>query len=511
LLSKENADMAESIPSNTPRLCATGISGLDDILGGGLTPNRVYLVEGDPGSGKTTLALQYLLEGVRLKEGGVYVTLSETKQELRAVAVSHGWSLDGLVISELVAEEKELEPDNQYTMFQPSEFQLGETTRAILSEIERSKPKRLVIDSLSELRLLAQSPLRYRRQILALKQFFSGRDCTVLLLDDKTSEASDLQLQSIAHGVLTLEHLSPEYGAERRRLRITKLRGQKFRGGLHDFNIATGGLVVFPRLVAAEHAETREHKLLRGDIVALDELLGGGMDPGTSTLLIGPAGSGKSSVAINYARSAAKQGQRAALFIFDERIEVLLHRAQGLGMDLRQHLVSGLVTIQQVDPAELSPGEFACTVRKAVVGGDGHPPAKVVVIDSLNGYMQAMPEERFLSVQMHELLTYLGHKGVVTFLVLAQHGMVGAMQAPIDTTYLADTVILFRYFEADGQVRQAISVVKKRMGKHERTIRELRLDGGISVGEPLHDFQGVLSGTPVFKGAAKTLMGPKDD
>jgi circadian clock protein KaiC len=333
----------------------------------------------------------------------------------------------------------------------------------------------------------------------------------VLLLDDKTSEASDLQLQSIAHGVLTLEHLSPEYGAERRRLRITKLRGQKFRGGLHDFNIATGGLVVFPRLVAAEHAESREQKPLRGDIVALDDLLGGGLDLGTSTLLIGPAGSGKSSVAINYARSAAKQGQRAALFIFDERIEVLLHRAQGLGMDLRQHLVSGLVTIQQVDPAELSPGEFAHTVRKAVDGGDGHPPAKVVVIDSLNGYMQAMPEERFLSVQMHELLTYLGHKGVVTFLVLAQHGMVGAMQAPIDTTYLADTVILFRYFEADGQVRQAISVVKKRMGKHERTIRELRLDGGISVGEPLHDFQGVLTGTPVFKGAAKTLMGPNDD
>ncbi len=502
--------MAGPSTSNDPLLSATGVAGLDDILGGGLTPNRVYLVEGNPGSGKTTLALQYLLEGVRRKEAGVYVTLSETKKELLAVAASHGWSLDGLAIAELVAEEKELEPDNQYTMFQPSEVQLGETTRTILDEIERVKPKRVVIDSLSELRLLAQSPLRYRRQILALKQFFTGRDCTVLLLDDRTSDASDLQLQSIAHGVLSLEHLSPEYGAERRRLRVTKLRGQKFRGGLHDFNIATGGLQVFPRLVAAEHSQTRDRQPLKGDIPALDEMLGGGMDPGTSTLLIGPAGSGKSSVAVNYARAAAKQGKRAALFIFDERTEVLLHRAEGLGLDLRPHLESGLVTIQQVDPAELSPGEFACIVRKAVEGEDGHPSAGVVVIDSLNGYMQAMPEERFLTAQMHELLTYLGHKGVVTFLVLAQHGMVGPMHAPVDTTYLADTVILFRYFEADGQVRQAISVVKKRSGRHERTIRELHLDGGITVGEPLTNFRGVLTGTPFYKGELQTLMGPKN-
>jgi len=503
--------MPDPQPTTPSPGSATGIAGLDDILGGGLTPHRVYLVEGNPGSGKTTLALQYLLEGLRRKEAGVYVTLSETKQELRAVTASHGWSLDGLHVVELIAEEKELEPDNQYTMFQPSEVQLGETTRAILNEIERVKPKRVVIDSLSELRLLAQSALRYRRQILALKQYFTGRECTVLLLDDRTSDESDLQLQSIAHGVISLEHLSPEYGAERRRLRVAKLRGQKYRGGFHDFNIATGGLEVFPRLVAAEHTETRERQSLQGDIRELDDLLGGGMDMGTSTLLIGPAGSGKSSVAINYALAAAKQGQRAALFIFDERTEVLLHRAQGLGMDLRPHLDAGRITIQQVDPAELSPGEFAHHVRKAVNGEDGHSPARVAIIDSLNGYLQAMPEERFLTVQMHELLTYLGHKGVLTFLVMAQHGMIGQMQTPVDTTYLADTVILFRYFEAEGHVRQAISVVKKRSGKHERTIRELRLDGGIAVGDPLTDFQGVLTGTPIFKGESKTLMRPNDD
>ena len=502
--------MPESV-SPKPSLSATGIVGLDDVLGGGLTPNRVYLVEGDPGSGKTTLAVQYLMQGVRVGEAAVYVTLSETKVELMAVAAAHGWSLDGLQIVELVAPEAELDPDNQYTMFQPSELQLGETTKAILAEVDRVKPKRVVIDSLSELRLLAQNPLRYRRQILALKQYFAGRECTVLLLDDKTSDTNDLQLHSIAHGVLSLEHLSPEYGAERRRLKVLKLRGQKYRGGLHDFNIATGGLEVFPRLIAAEYTEARPAETLRGDIPGLDDLLGGGMDAGTSTLLVGPAGSGKSSVGINYALAAAARGQRAALFVFDERVEILLRRVEGIGMDPRPHLASGLLTIQQVDPAELSPGEFAHAVRKAVDGTDGHEPARVVMIDSLNGYQLAMPEERFLTAQMHELLMYLGHKGVVTFLVLAQHGMHGQMLSPVDTTYLADTVILFRYFEAEGRVRQAISVVKKRGGKHERTVRELTLDGRITVGEPLVKFQGVLTGTPVFKGGPDTLLGPEHD
>ncbi len=492
-------------------LSATGIVGLDEILGGGLTPYRLYLIEGNPGAGKTTLALQYLLEGVRCGENGLYVTLSETKHELRAVAASHGWSLDGLEIVELVAQEQDLDPDNQYTMFQPAEVQLGVTTRAVLDQVERVKPKRVVIDSLSELRLLAQNPLRYRRQILALKQFFTGRECTVLLLDDKTSDDRDLQLQSIAHGVLSLEHLSPEFGSERRRLRVTKIRGQPFHGGFHDFTIVKGGLQIFPRLVAADHTATRPGQTLQGEVKELDSLLGGGIDLGTSTLLVGPAGSGKSSVAVNYARAAAVQGQRAALFIFDERIEVLLHRAAGLGMDLEPYLRSGLVTIQQVDPAELSPGEFVHTVRRAAEGADGHPPAHVVVIDSLNGYLHAMPEERFLTTQLHELLTYLGYKGVVTFLVLAQHGMVGQMQSPIDTTYLADTVVLFRFFETAGEVRQALSVVKKRSGRHERTIRELRLEGGIVVGKPLTEFQGVLTGTPAYRGASGALMGPKHD
>ena len=502
--------MTGSSNSNTTGLSATGIAGLDNVLGGGLTPNRLYLVEGDPGSGKTTLGIQYLLEGIRCGEPGIYVTLSETKQEVMSIAVSHGWSLEGLTIVELTAEEDELDPENQYTMFQPSEIQLGVTTKAILQEVERIKPRRVVIDSLSELRLLAQSALRYRRQILAMKQFFTGRTCTVLLLDDKTSEAYDLQLQSISHGVINLEHLSPEYGTSRRRLRVVKLRGQQFRGGLHDFIIAPGGLRVFPRLIAAEHTETPGNGVLRSNIAGLDSLLEGGIDAGTSTLLMGPAGCGKSSVAMNFVHNAAEQGMRSATFIFDERTDVLLGRMRGLGLDLRPSIQSGLITIQQVDPAELSPGEFGHAVRSAVDGTDGYPPAKVVVIDSLNGYLHAMPEERFLTAQMHELLTYLGHKGVVSFLVMAQHGMLGQMQAPIDTTYLADVVLLFRYFEADGAVHQAISVVKKRSGKHERTIRELRIDNGIHVGAPLRGFRGVLTGTPEYHGDAETLLNRKN-
>ena len=497
--------------ANAPNLSATGIAGLDDVLGGGLTPNRLYLVEGNPGAGKTTLALQYLLEGRRLGEPGLYVTLSETKAELADVARSHGWSLDGLDIVELVASEADLELDNQNTMFQPADVELGETTRAVLAEVDRVKPRRVVIDSLSELRLLAQSSLRYRRQILALKQYFTGRACTVLLLDDNTSEATDIHLRSIAHGVVCLDQQAPGYGGERRRLRVVKLRGQKYRDGFHDFTITTGGLDVFPRLVAAEHAQNDDRAVLTGGVPELDRLLGGGIDFGTSVLLVGPAGSGKSSVAVNYARAAAARGGRAAMFIFDERPETLFRRAAGLGMDLEPLVAAGTLTIHPIDPAALSPGEFAACVRRAVEGVDGHPPATVVVVDSLNGYMQAMPEERFLTTQLHELLTFLGHRGVVTFLVLAQHGMVGHMQTPIDTTYLADTVVLFRYFEAHGAVRQALSVVKKRSGNHERSIRELWLDGGIRVGEPLSAFQGILTGTPTYDGHGESLMGPGDE
>jgi circadian clock protein KaiC len=490
-------------------LVATGIPGLDDILGGGLTRDRVYLVEGNPGSGKTTLAIEYLLEGARRGEAGIYVTLSETRSELDAVARSHGWALDTISILELVAPEAELEPENQYAMFQPSDVELGETTRAILAEVDRVRPGRVVIDSLSEMRLLAQNPLRYRRQVLALKQFFIGRECTVLLLDDLTSEVEDLQLQSIAHGVISLEQLSPDYGAERRRLRIAKLRGQQYRGGYHDFIIARGGLVVFPRLIAAEHGGVRQRGLLKSGNRELDALMGGGLQYGTSAVLLGPAGCGKSTLAIQYARAAAARGERAAIFAFDERLETILERTEGLGMDIAPDVESGRIRIQPIDPAELSPGEFAHDVRTAALDVDGTPGARVVVIDSLNGYLNAMPEERFLVAQLHELLTYLGHKGVVTFLVVAQHGVIGQMQTAIDTTYLADTVVLFRYFEAMGEVRQAISVVKKRSGRHERTIREMKLDaGGITVGAPLRDFRGILTGTPSYHGTDGPLLDP---
>ena len=505
--------MPEPTDNTAPARVATGIAGLDNVLGGGVTPNRVYLVEGNPGSGKTTLGLQCLLEGARRGQSGIYVTLSETRVELADVAKSHGWSLDGITVLELVAPESELDPNNQTAMFQPSEVELGVTTTAILAEVERAKPRLVVIDSLSEMRLLAQSPLRYRRQILALKQFFIGRECTVFLLDDLTSETEDLQLQSIAHGVISLEQLSPEYGAERRRLRVTKLRGQKYRGGYHDFVIQTGGLEVFPRLVAAEHELGQKRGLLQAGNKELDALLGGGLQYGTSVVLIGPAGSGKSTLALQYVRAAAGRGERAAVFAFDERVETILERTAGLGMDLTRFIESGLVTIQPIDTAELSPGEFAHHVRRAAEGGGGTPGAKVVVIDSLNGYLNAMPEERFLAAQLHELLTYLGHKGVVTFLIVAQHGLLGSqMETPIDTTYLADTVILFRYFEAMGEVRQAISVVKKRSGRHERTIRELSLGGnGVTVGRPLRDFHGVLGGTPTYRGPDQSLVGLKDE
>jgi len=476
---------------------ATGTAGLDIILGGGLPPNRLYLIEGDPGAGKTTLALRYLLEGAKADETGLYVTLSETREEINAVAESHGWSLDGIHVMELVASEEALTPDSQYMMYHPSETELSETTKAVLDEVERVKPRRVVFDSLSEMRLLAQNPLRYRRQILALKQFFSGRKCTVLMLDDRSSDESDLQVRSIAHGVLTLEQLSPEYGAERRRLRVVKLRGKKYKGGYHDFTIVEGGLEVFPRLVASDHRHKFQREQVQSGVKALDDLLGGGLDRGTSTLILGPAGSGKSSVAVQYAVAAAERGERAAMFAFDESQGTLEARTAALGIDLQAHIDGGTITLQQVDPAEMSPGEFVHAVRRQVE--ERH--AKVVVIDSLNGYINAMPEERFLTIQLHELLTYLGQKGVTTILVVAQHGLMGsAMQSPVDVSYLADSVILTRYFELRGRVKKAISVVKKRSGMHEEAIRELRVGkGGIQVGKPLENLRGVLTGVPTFE------------
>lgn len=477
----------------------TGIAELDKILGGGLTPNRVYLLHGTPGSGKTTLSLQFLLEGVRAGEKVMYVTLSETRMELTAVAKSHGFTLDGIEILELMAEERDLDMESQYTMFQPSEVELNVTTKRILDEIERVKPSRLVIDSLSEIKLLAQSALRFRRQVLALKQFFVGRDCTVLFLDDKTTtNGDDMQLESIAHGVISLEQLSPEYGAERRRLSVTKLRGQRYRGGFHDFTITHGGLRVFPRIIAGEHRRSLETSVLKSGIAQMDDLLCGGVSSGTSVLLLGPAGVGKSSLAMQYAVELAREGKASIVFTFDERIDTMLERADGMGVPLRRFAEEKLIEVRAVDPAELSPGEFAHKVREAAEGNNGTPPVKIVIIDSLNGYLNAMPEERFLTAQLHELLTYLGHLGVTTFLIVAQHGLLAnAMNTVIDTSYLADTVILFRYYENRGEVRQLISVVKKRNGKHERTLREFRMgDDGIAIGDPLHHFHGVLTGTP---------------
>jgi circadian clock protein KaiC len=482
--------------TDTTSLASTGIDGLDAVLSGGLTIRRLYLVEGVPGSGKTTLALQFLLEGVRRGEKVLYVTLSESGEELTSVAQSHGWSLAGVAVYELGNSEQSLHTDDQYTMFHPSEVELGETTRSILAEVERIKPTRMVFDSLSELRLLAGNALRYRRQILALKQYFAGRNCTVMLLDDMTNAEHDLQVQSIAHAVVRLEQATAEFGSERRRLRVVKYRGVRFRGGYHDYNIERGGLVVFPRLIASEHRLERELAQISSGVTELDKLLGGGLDRGTSTLITGAAGTGKSSLAVLFAWAAAERGQNSAMFVFEESAQTLYARAASLGIDLRPHVESGRITVQQVDPAEFSPGELVHHIREAVeVRG-----AVVIAIDSLNGYLNAMPGEQFLILQLHELLTYLGQANVATLLMSAHHGIIGGhMEAAVDASYLADTVILLRYFEMRGEVRQAISVIKKRGGSHERTIREFCLTGGgIRVGPALRDFRGVLTGVPIM-------------
>jgi circadian clock protein KaiC len=485
-----------------PRI-STGNPGLDDILMGGLDADRMYLYEGRPGTGKTTIALQFLIEGARLGERVLYISLSETRRELELVASRHGWSLDGIDIFELVPPENILDPERELTVLHPAEVELSETTKLIFEQVEAINPSRLVVDSLSELRLLAQSSLRYRRQILALKHFFTTRKCTVVLLDDLTAHETDLQLHSISHGVVLLEQLAIEYGAERRRLRVVKMRGINFRGGFHDFKIEKGGLSIYPRLVAAEH-----HAAFAGDFTPsgnaeLDRLLGGGLERGTNALLIGAAGVGKSSVALTYAIAAAERGEHAVYFAFDEGRGTLEARAQTLGLALQDKLDRGLVRYQQIDPAEMSPGEFAANVRDCVEK-DG---ARVVIIDSLNGYLNAMPDGRFLILQMHELLSYLSQKGVLTILVLAQHGLVGPMDTPLDISYLSDAVIMLRYFEHGGTVRRALSVVKKRSGRHEHTIREFKLSAeGISVGPPLTHFSGIFSGTPTYHGDDAPLL-----
>ncbi len=488
--------MSDPLDSSGEDLVATGVAGLDEVLAGGLAPHHLYLVVGAPGAGKTTLGLQFALHGARAGEKVLYVTLSETKEDLREAAHSHGWSPDILDVTELVPSEETLDPQAQLTMFHASEVQLPQTTRLLLAEVERAGPSRLVIDSLSELRLLAQDALRYRHQVLALKRLFAGKRCTVLLLDDATCGPPDLDVATLVHGVVQLEQFAPEFGPERRRLRVSKMRGRQCLGGYHDFRIGRGGLDVFPHLVAVEPAHPQPADTVKSGVPGLDTLVGGGLDRGTSALLMGPAGSGKSSAAVHYVVAAAERGQRSVIFAFDETPRTLRSRAAALGLDLQRPIDAGLVALHQVNPAEMSPGEFTHAVRRAV--GQGRAAAAILVIDSLNGYLHAMPEERFLTLQLHELLTYLGQLDVLTLLVVAQHGLGGTgLQAPIDASYLADTVILLRYFEAGGRLRRAISVVKKRSGSHEDTIREFRMGpGGITVGEPLTGFLGLLSGVP---------------
>lgn len=489
--------------ADQPPRVSTGNGGLDNILGGGIDPDRMYLVEGQPGTGKTTLGLQFLLDGAARGERTLYISLSETASELALVAHRHGWALDNLGVFELIPAEAALNPELEQSVFHSSEIELGETTRLIFDRVAHDSPTRVVFDSLSELRLLAQTPARYRRQVLGLKHFFAGRRCTVLVLDDLTDRGDDLQLHSIAHGVIRLEQLALDYGAERRRLSVIKMRGTSFRGGFHDFVIRKGGLVVFPRLIAAEHRREFRTEFVPSGDAELDAMLGGGLERGTNALLLGAAGVGKSSLALTYAVAAAKRGEGSAIYAFDEGRGTLEARAHTLGLPLYQMVEAGLIRIQQIDPAELSPGEFAGLVRHAVEANG----IRVIIIDSLNGYLQAMPDERFLILQMHELLSYLGQMGVLTLLVLAQHGLVGPMQTPIDLSYLSDAVLMLRYFEFEGEVRRALSVVKKRSGRHEHTIREFRLsERGVSVGPTLRQFNGIFSGTPTYTGPRSPLL-----
>ncbi|NNM75576.1 AAA family ATPase [Sphingomonas sp. ID1715] len=484
------------------RQAATGIAGLDDVLNGGLERGRVFLIEGSPGAGKTTVALQYLLAGAADGERCLYITLSETEDELRATADSHHWSLDGIELFELVPPESLLDEEQQQSLLYSSDLELGETTKRIFEAFEGVKPDRVVLDSLSEIRLLAQSSLRYRRQILALKHYFANREATVIMLDDLTSDVNDKTVHSVAHGVVRLEELSPEYGGERRRLRVIKYRGRRFRGGYHDFAIHTGGVRVFPRLVSAEHKARVERDVMPTSSAEFNALLGGGVERGSSVLILGPSGTGKSVFTLTFVQEAIARGERAGMFVFDEELSLLIARAAGLGIDLQGMMDSGALVLEQVDAAELTPGEFSERVRACV---ETHG-ARTVVIDSLNGYQAAMPGEQALVLHMHELLQFLNRRGATTFLTVAQHGLVGDMKAPVDITYLADTVVLLRYFEAIGRVRRAVSVVKKRTGAHEDTIREYRIGpGGVSLGPPLINFQGVLGGVPVLVGDAQML------
>ncbi|HEX3487049.1 MAG TPA: ATPase domain-containing protein [Micropepsaceae bacterium] len=483
---------------------STGIEGLDFVLGGGLARKRLHLLEGSPGTGKTTIALQFLMAGADRGEAGIYISLAETEGELRDGARSHGWTIgEHVEVFELVPPESMLDPEQHQSLLYSSDLELGETIQRIFKAIERLQPKRVVIDSLSEIRLLAQSSLRYRRQILALKHYFAQNDSTVIMLDDLTTESVDRAVHSIAHSVIHLDQLSPLYGGERRRLRVVKCRGQSFRGGYHDFLITAGGIEVYPRLVAAEHRTNYTGSTVKSGITELDSLLGGGITTGSSTLIIGPAGTGKSLLTLHYIAATIARGERAAMFVFDEELGLLFSRAKSLGIDLQAMCDAGNLFVQQMDAAELSPGEFAHHVRGCV----DREKIRTVVMDSINGYHASMPEEQFLILHLHELLQYLNRQGASTFLTLAQHGMVGEMKQTVDLTYLADTVIMLRYFEALGRVRRAMSVIKKRTGSHEDTIREFQIGAtGLTLGQPLNEFQGVLRGVPTYVGQHAPLM-----
>ncbi|WP_348264251.1 ATPase domain-containing protein [Telmatobacter sp. DSM 110680] len=483
---------------------STGIAGLDDILRGGLAKGFLYLIEGNPGAGKTTLALQFLIEGAERGEKGLYISLAESEAELRHVAASHGMNLDNVEICKISPPEIAGETGQQYTVFQPAEVELADVLETILAKVRDVAPSRVIIDSMSELRMLARDSLRYRRQVLSLKQFFEGRDCTTLLLDERFRDNPESQVQTIAHGVISLEVLQRSYGITRRRLEVLKVRASSFREGYHDYIIVKGGVLVFPRLVSGEHrgAHIAPENLPSG-VAELDSLFNGGVQRGTSTLVAGPTGCGKSTLCSQFVLSAAKRGEKGAIFTFDETRQSFMVRSRGLGMDLDRYLDSGMIHLEQVDPAELSPGEFIHRIRAGVEEKQW----RIVVIDSLNGLMNSMSEEQALTVQLHELLSYLNQVGVASFMVLAQYGLLGSsMSSPTDVSYLADNVLLLRYFEAAGEVRQAISVMKRRSGPHERSIRELQMSAGkLIIGDPLRNFMGVLTGTPEYKGGQQLL------
>ena len=502
---QEKAASPPAVSVESSERCPSGIEGMDEVLTGGLPRDCFYLIQGDPGSGKTTLALQFLLEGVRRGESTLYITLSETREELLKVARSHGWSLEGIPLIELSRIETLLQPESQTTVFHPSEIELNTVSRMLSEEAKKTKPVRVVFDSLSEFRLIAETALRYRRELLRLKQEFTAYGSTVLLLDDKMDShiGSDPHVLSLTHGVVEMEQLSPVYGASRRRLRVLKMRGVKFHEGYHDYCIATGGLRIFPRLIAAEHHAEFRHEPVSSGLKEMDELLGGGLDRGTTTLIIGQAGTGKSTIALQYASQMAKNGEKSMILAFDETRAVMLTRARNLGLDVATHVENGTITVQQVDPAELSPGEFGVRIIRGVEKG-----VRLVVIDSLSGYLNAMPGEQYLNSQMHELCAALNQQGAVTILIVPQHGLVDAATAPVDISYLADTVVSVRFFEALGEVKQALAVVKKRSGHHEKSIREFKLERGrgIHVGRALKEFQGVLSGVPVFHGTKEQMI-----